>query len=86
MYFTMFMLGFLYAVFALFLWQAGTAMIFIAPIIGIIMAVQYFMSDRLILMSTGAKKVTAEQEPELPRDPLRRVRRCTGRRSPNACR
>jgi len=67
MYFTMFMLGFLYAVFALFLWQAGTAMIFIAPIIGIIMAVQYFMSDRLILMSTGAKKVTAEQEPELHR-------------------
>jgi heat shock protein HtpX len=67
MYFTMFMLGMLYAVFALFLWQAGTAMIFIAPIIGIIVAVQYFMSDRLILMSTGAKKVTAEQEPELHR-------------------
>jgi heat shock protein HtpX len=67
MYFTMFMLGFLYAVFALFLYSAGTAMIFIAPIIGIIVAVQYFMSDRLILMSTGAKPVTAEQEPELHR-------------------
>ena len=67
MYFTMFMLGMLYAVFALFLYSSGTAMIFIAPIIGIIVAVQYFMSDRLILMSTGAKKVTAEQEPELHR-------------------
>lgn len=65
MYFTMFMLGFLYAVFALFLYAAGTEMIFIAPIVGIMVAVQYFMSDRLILMSTGAKQVSAEQEPEL---------------------
>jgi heat shock protein HtpX len=65
MYFTMFMLGFLYAVFALFLYTAGTEMIFIAPIVGIMVAVQYFMSDRLILMSTGAKQVSAEQEPEL---------------------
>ena len=65
MYFTMFMLGFLYAVFALFLYAAGTGMIFIAPIVGIMVAVQYFMSDRLILMSTGAKQVSAEQEPEL---------------------
>lgn len=67
MYFTMFMLGFLYAVFALFLYTAGTAMIFIAPIIGIMVAVQYFMSDKLILRSTGAKEVTAEQQPELHR-------------------
>ena len=65
MYFTMFMLGFLYAVFALFLYTAGTEMIFIAPIVGIMVAVQYFTSDRLILMSTGAKQVSAEQEPEL---------------------
>ncbi len=65
MYFTMFMLGFLYAVFALFLMAAGTPMIFIAPIVGIMVAVQYFMSDRMILMSTGAKTVTAEQEPAL---------------------
>jgi heat shock protein HtpX len=68
MYFTMFMLGFLYAVFALFLYHgAGLGMIIIAPIVGIMVAVQYFMSDKLILMSTGAKKVTAEQEPELHR-------------------
>ena len=65
MYFSMFMRGFLYAVFALFLYAAGTGMIFIAPIVGIMVAVQYFMSDRLILMSTGAKQVSAEQEPEL---------------------
>ena len=66
MYFTMVMLGFLYAVFALFLFYgAGLAMIFIAPIVGVMVLVQYYMSDKLILMSTGAKKVTAEEQPAL---------------------
>jgi heat shock protein HtpX len=65
MYFTMVMLGVLYAVFALFLLASGTPIIFVLPIIGVIFIVQYFMSDRLILMSTGAKTVTAEQEPAL---------------------
>ena len=31
------------------------------------LVVQYYMSDRLILMSTGAKQVSAEQEPALHR-------------------
>ena len=65
MYFTMFMLGFLYAVFALFLMAAGMQMIFIGGIVGIMVVVQYYMSDKLILMSTGAKTVTAEQQPSL---------------------
>ncbi len=67
MYFTMFMLGILYAVFALFLLGAGTPLIFVAPIVGIMIVVQYYMSDKLILMSTGAKEVSAEQQPELHR-------------------
>ena len=65
MYFTMFMLGFLYAVFALFLMAAGMQMIFIGGIVGIMVVVQYYMSDKLILISTGAKTVTAEQQPSL---------------------
>jgi heat shock protein HtpX len=65
MYFTMFMLGFLYAVFALFLMAAGMQLMFIGGIVGIIVVVQYYMSDKLILRSTGAKEVTAEQEPAL---------------------
>lgn len=67
MYFTMFMLGFLYAVFALFLMAAGMQLIFIGGIVGVMVVVQYYMSDKLILMSTGAKEVTAEQQPELHR-------------------
>jgi heat shock protein HtpX len=61
----MVMLGVLYAVFALFLLAAGMQMIFIGGIVGVMVLVQYFMSDKLILMSTGAKAVTAEQQPEL---------------------
>jgi heat shock protein HtpX len=67
MYFTMFMLGILYAAFALFLLNSGTPLIFVGVIVGVMLVVQYYMSDKLILMSTGAKQVTAEQEPALHR-------------------
>ena len=65
MYFTMFMLGFLYSVFALFLMAAGIQLMFIGGIVGVMVVVQYYMSDKLILRSTGAKEATAEQEPGL---------------------
>ena len=65
MYFTMFMLGFLYAVFALFLMAAGMQLVLIGGIVGVMVVVQYYMSDKLILMSTGAKEVTAGQQPAL---------------------
>jgi len=59
------MLGFLYAVFALFLMAAGMQLMFVGGIVGIMVVVQYYMSEKLILMSTGAKTVTAEQQPAL---------------------
>jgi len=65
MYFTMFMLGFLYAVFALFLMATGMQLVLIGGIVGVMVVVQYYMSDKLILMSTGAKEVTSEQQPAL---------------------
>ena len=65
MYFTMFLLGVLYALFALFLIGVGMDIIFVGVIVGVMVLFQYFMSDRLILWSSGAKLVTREQEPEL---------------------
>jgi len=65
MYFTMFMLGFLYAIFALFLFSVGMQIYFVVGIVGIMVLVQYFMSDRLILASTGAKQVSESEAPEL---------------------
>ena len=67
MYFTMFMLGILYAIFALVLYGVGLTLTPIIVIVGIMALVQYFLSDRMILWASGAKLVTAQQEPELHR-------------------
>lgn len=65
MYLTMFLMGGLYAIFAMVLWSAGVSIVFVGAIVGVLLVVQYFMSDRLILMSTGAKQVSREEAPEL---------------------
>lgn len=67
MYFTMFMLGILYAIFAIVLWNLVPSFIFVGGIVGLMALFQYFMSDRMILWASGAKQVTAQQEPELHR-------------------
>lgn len=65
MYLTMFLMGILYAAFVLILWSSGVGIIFVGIIAGVMLAIQYFMSEKLVLRSTGAKEVTREQEPEL---------------------
>ena len=65
MYFTMFMLGILYGVFALFLMAVNFPIILIGVIVAVLVGVQYFLSDKMIMWSTGAKEVKREQEPEL---------------------
>ena len=65
MYFTMFMLGILYGVFALFLMAVNFPIILIGVVVALLVGVQYFLSDRMIMWSTGAKQVDRSQEPEL---------------------
>jgi len=65
MYFTMFMLGILYAIFTLVLWAFGVPLLFVGSVVGLMALFQFFLSDKLIIWSTGAKVVTREQEPEL---------------------
>ena len=65
MYFTMFMLGVLYGVFARVMLAFSVPLISIGIVVGLMMLFQYFMSDRLIIWSSGAKVVTPEQEPDL---------------------
>ncbi len=65
MYFTMFMLGILYGVFALFLMAVNFPIILIGVIVALLVGVQYFLYDRMIMWSTGAKQVDRSQEPEL---------------------
>ena len=65
MYFTMFMLGVLYAAFALILMAFGVPITFIAVIVGVMAVIQFFMSDKMVLWSTGAKVVSEKEEPKL---------------------
>jgi heat shock protein HtpX len=65
MFFTMFMLGLVYIAFMGLLFWAGISPIFILGLAIVMGLFQYFGSDKIVLMSTGAKIVTAEQEPQL---------------------
>ena len=65
MYLTMIMLGVLYAVFTLFLLRLGIPITFVGIIVGAMAIFQYYMSDKLVLKSSGAKKVSEKQEPKL---------------------
>ena len=65
MYLTMIMLGVLYAVFTLFLLRLGIPITFVGMIVGAMAIFQYYMSDKLVLKSSGAKEVSEKQEPKL---------------------
>lgn len=65
MYLTMFLLGVLYAIFALILLGFGVPLAFVGVVVGVMVLIQYLLSDKLIVWSSGAKVVTAEQEPAL---------------------
>ena len=65
MAFTMMMLAFVYMAFLGMLMFAGIPWIFVAIIAVAMGFFQYFMSDKLVLATTGAREVTAEEEPRL---------------------
>ena len=59
------MLGVLYAAFSFLLMRLGVPIIFVGIIVGIFAVIQYSMSDKMVLKSTGAKEVSQKEEPEL---------------------
>ena len=63
--FTMLMLAGLWVVFMGLLFWAGISPILILGFALFGMLFQYFMSDRLVLMSTGAREVSPQEEPWL---------------------
>jgi heat shock protein HtpX len=65
MVFTMIMLGVLYLAFIAALVYYGIDQMTTLILIGVMMLVQYFFSDKLVLMSTGAKIVSESEAPEL---------------------
>tara|TARA_B100001758_G_C18377034_1_gene594955 strand:- start:650 stop:1555 length:906 start_codon:yes stop_codon:yes gene_type:complete len=64
-YFTWFLLGILYAFFMLILNAFGVQFRFIAFIVIIFGSVQYFMSDKMVLWSSGAKLIERQDDERL---------------------
>ena len=65
MYFTWFLLGILYFFFALILNAFGIQFGFIVVIVLIFGSIQYFMSDKMVLWSSGAKIINRSDDVEL---------------------
>jgi len=65
MIFTMFLLALVYLTFLAFLAYQGAGMMTMLIFAGGFMLLQYFFSDRIVLMTTGAKIVSESDEPEL---------------------
>jgi heat shock protein HtpX len=62
---TLFLLGLVYAVLVGVLFAAGAGAVTIAIIAGVLFLVQFFTSDKIALLSMGARQVGPEQAPEL---------------------
>jgi heat shock protein HtpX len=62
---TMFLLGAVYIFFLIFLAASGVEPMFILFFAGIMMFIQYYYSDKMVLWTSGARIVSAREEPEL---------------------
>src|SRR5579864_3739044 len=65
MAFTLFLLALLYAVFLGVLWHFTGSFVLLVVLGAGFVLFQYFVSDKLVLLSTGAREVTAQEEPAL---------------------
>ncbi|MBI4317711.1 MAG: zinc metalloprotease HtpX [Chloroflexi bacterium] len=65
MFIVMFLLAVVYLFFILALWAAGLDFFSLAVIAGIVLIGQYFLSDKLVLWSMGAREVTSAEAPGL---------------------
>lgn len=62
---TMLLLGAVYLFFVSVMLAYGVDLTFIAVFVGIMLAAQYYLSDKLVLWSTGAREVSPAEAPEL---------------------
>jgi heat shock protein HtpX len=65
MFGTMFMLAVVYFVFIAVLAYIGVETLFLVFIMGAMLLIQFFFSDRLVLMTMGAREVSEQEEPRL---------------------
>lgn len=65
MFLTLFLLAALYLGFVAVLWSSGLSTGAVFIIVAITMGIQYYFSDRLVLLSAGAREVSPQEAPEL---------------------
>ena len=65
--FTLFLLAVLYSVFLGVLWKVTGSLALLVLVGAGMVLFQYFVSDKLVLLSTGARMVSAQEEPTLHR-------------------
>jgi heat shock protein HtpX len=65
MFLTMFLLALVYLVFLGVLWRVGVPLFFLILVAAVLLGAQYFFSDKLILLSLGAREVTEQEAPQL---------------------
>ena len=65
MFVVLFLLAAVYLCFLFVLWQVGVDYGALVIIAGVLLAVQYLFSDKIVLFSTGAQEVDERQAPEL---------------------
>jgi heat shock protein HtpX len=65
MFLTLFLLALLYLAFMAVLWRTGVSIGFIIVIAALLLGAQYYFSDKLILLSIGAREVSEQQAPQL---------------------
>jgi heat shock protein HtpX len=62
---TLFLLALVYLVFVAVLLKLGVGLLLIAPIVLVLLGLQYWFSDRLVLMAVGAHEMSEQEAPQL---------------------
>jgi len=65
MAFTLFLLALLYSVFLAVLWKYTGSLVLLVVVGAGMVLFQYYVSEKLVLLSTGAREVSASEEPAL---------------------
>jgi heat shock protein HtpX len=65
MFLTMFLLALVYLVFIGVLWRLGISLAFLILVAVVLLGAQYYFSDKLILLSLGAREVSEQDAPQL---------------------
>jgi heat shock protein HtpX len=65
MFLTMFLLALVYLLFIGVLWRLGISLAFLILIAVVLLGAQYYFSDKLILLSLGAREVSEQEAPQL---------------------